>query len=125
LTRSSANGKIGAPDSPVPAPDSPVPHRSGRWPITDSVIVGRRRTGQSGGSTGPSGGPVEVIVFSRIEIFFARKGATARGSFGAIKGPPRRPFGEYKCSKQVHTSSDQILSLLVLCISLVCVEAKL
>jgi hypothetical protein len=38
---------------------------------------------------------------------------------------PRRPFGEHKCSKQVHASSDQFFSLPLLCISLVCVEVKL
>jgi hypothetical protein len=41
------------------------------------------------------------------------------------KRDPRRPFGEHKCSKQVRTSSDQIFSLPLLCIYLVCVEVNL
>jgi hypothetical protein len=98
--------------------ESPVPHRSGRWSIKDRAIVRWRRTGLSGA-------PVEVTVFPRIEIFFTRKGVTARGSFGAIKGPPRRPFGEHKYNQQVHTSTDHILSLPLMCTSLVCVEAQL
>jgi hypothetical protein len=45
--------------------------------------------------------------------------------FGAIKGTPRRLKQAHKCSQQVHTSFGSILSLPLLCISLVCVEAKL
>jgi hypothetical protein len=45
--------------------------------------------------------------------------------FGTIKGTPMRLQQEYKSSQQVHTSFGSILSLPLLCISLVCVEAKL
>jgi hypothetical protein len=48
-----------------------------------------------------------------------------RGSFEAIKGPPRHPFEEVMCNKQVYTSSDHILSLPLLCISLFYAEAQL
>jgi hypothetical protein len=37
--------------------------------------------------------PTTEVVFPGIEIFFARKEAMARVSFGAIKGPLWRPFG--------------------------------
>jgi hypothetical protein len=50
---------------------------------------------------------------------------TAPRPFGAIKGTPGRLKQEHKCSQQVHTSFGSILSLPLLCISLVCVEAKL
>jgi hypothetical protein len=50
---------------------------------------------------------------------------TAPRPFGAIKGTPRRLKQHNKCSQQVHTSFGSILSLPLLCISLVCVEAKL
>jgi hypothetical protein len=50
---------------------------------------------------------------------------TAPRPFGAIKGTPRRLKQVQKCSQQVHTSFGSILSLPLLCISLVCVEAKL
>jgi hypothetical protein len=50
---------------------------------------------------------------------------TAPRPFGAIKGTPRRLKQEHKSSQQVHTSFGSILSLPLLCISLVCVEAKL
>jgi hypothetical protein len=65
---------------------------------------------------------VTEAVFPGIEIFFSRKAVTTRGSLGAIKGTPRRPFGVEKSNKQVHTSSDHILSLPLLCISLVCLD---
>jgi hypothetical protein len=45
--------------------------------------------------------------------------------FGDIKGTPRRLKQVHKCSQQVHTSFGSILSLPLVCISLVCVEAKL
>jgi hypothetical protein len=50
---------------------------------------------------------------------------TAPRPFGAIKGTPRRLKQVHKCSQQVHTSFGSIISLPLLCISLVCVEAKL
>jgi hypothetical protein len=82
-------------------PDGPVVHRTVRCPRrSDSYFPG-------------------------LGSSFARKGAADRGSFGAIKGSPRHPFGVHKGSQQVHTSSDHILSLPLLCISLVCVEAQL
>jgi hypothetical protein len=123
---SSANKQTGAPDSPLSALDSLIPpHRSGGWPIKDTTTIGQRRTRQSGVGTGQFGVPAKVVVFPRIEIFFTRKGATTRGSFGPIKEPSRRPFGVHKCSQQIYTSSDHILSLPLLFISLVCVEAQL
>jgi hypothetical protein len=50
---------------------------------------------------------------------------TAPRPFWTIKGTPRRLQQEKKSSQQVHTSFGSILSLPLLCISLVCVEAKL
>jgi hypothetical protein len=44
---------------------------------------------------------------------------------GTIKGTPRCLQQVYKSSQEVHTSFGSILSLPLLCISLVCVEAKL
>jgi hypothetical protein len=63
----------------------------------------------------------KLKVFPGLMSFSQGKGQR----LGAIKGPPRRPFGVYKCNKQVHTSSDHIFSLPLLCISIVCVEAQL
>jgi hypothetical protein len=56
---------------------------------------------------------------------FPNKAPTAPRPFGAIKGTPRRLKQVHKCSQQVHTSFGSILSLPLLCISLICVEAKL
>jgi hypothetical protein len=53
------------------------------------------------------------------------KAPTAPRPFGAIKGTPRRLKQVHKSNQQVHTSFGSILSLPLLCISLVCVEAKL
>jgi hypothetical protein len=50
---------------------------------------------------------------------------TAPRPFGAIKGTPRHLKQVHKSSQQVHTSFGSILSLPLLCISLVCVEVKL
>jgi hypothetical protein len=50
---------------------------------------------------------------------------TAPRRFRVIKGTPSRLKQEYKRSQQVHTSFGSILSLPLLCITLVCVEAKL
>jgi hypothetical protein len=47
------------------------------------------------------------------------------GPLGLRKGPPRRLKQVHKCSQQVHTLFGSILSLPLLCISLVCVEAKI
>jgi hypothetical protein len=44
---------------------------------------------------------------------------------GTIKGTSRRLQQAHKSSQQVHTSLGSILSLPLLCISLVCVRAKL
>jgi hypothetical protein len=85
----------------------------------------RGRFRKANGDCSQSGAPAKLEVFPMIGIFFTRKGATARGSLGAIKGHPRCPFEVDKHSQQVHTSSDHILSLPLLCISLVCVEAQL
>jgi hypothetical protein len=41
-------------------------------------------------------------VFPGIEIFFSRKAVMARGSLGAIKGTPRRPFGVEKSKKSLY-----------------------
>jgi hypothetical protein len=56
---------------------------------------------------------------------FPNEAPTAPRPFGAIKGTPRRLKQEKKSSQQVHTSFGSILSLPLLCISLVCVEVKL
>jgi hypothetical protein len=45
--------------------------------------------------------------------------------FGAIKGTPRRLKQVHKCSQQLYTSFGSILSLPLVYISLVCVQAKL
>jgi hypothetical protein len=50
---------------------------------------------------------------------------TAPRPFGAIKGTPRRLKQVHKSIQLVHTSFGSIISLPLLCISLVCVEAKL
>jgi hypothetical protein len=50
---------------------------------------------------------------------------TASRPFGTIKGTPRRLQQVKKSSQQVRTSFGSIHSLPLLCISLVCVEAKL
>jgi hypothetical protein len=47
------------------------------------------------------------------------------GSLEAIKGTPRHPFEEEKCKNHSIHHYDHILSLSLLCISLVFVEAKL
>jgi hypothetical protein len=50
---------------------------------------------------------------------------TAPRPLGSIKGTPRRLQQEHKCSQQLYTSFRSILSLPLVCISLVCVKAKL
>jgi hypothetical protein len=50
---------------------------------------------------------------------------TAPRPFGTLKGTPRRLQQVHKSNQQVHTSFGSILSFPLLCISLVCVEAKL
>jgi hypothetical protein len=50
---------------------------------------------------------------------------TAPRPFGAIKGTRRRLKQQHKCSQQLYTSFGSILSLPLVYISLVCVEAKL
>jgi hypothetical protein len=56
---------------------------------------------------------------------FPNKAPTTPRPFGTIKGTPRRLQQVHKSIQQVHTSFGSILSLPLLCISLVCVEAKL
>jgi hypothetical protein len=50
---------------------------------------------------------------------------TAPRPLETIKGTPRRLQQAHKSSQEVHTSLGSILSLPLLCISLVCVKAKL
>jgi hypothetical protein len=50
---------------------------------------------------------------------------TATWPLGSIKGTPRRLQQLHKCSQQLYTSLGSILSLPLVYISLVCVEAKL
>jgi hypothetical protein len=50
---------------------------------------------------------------------------TAPRPLGSIKGTPRRLQQKYKCSQRLYTSFGSILSLPLVCISLVCVKAKL
>jgi hypothetical protein len=71
-------------------------------------------------ATGQSGAPA-----TREGWELPNEAPTAPRPFGAIKGTPRRLKQVHKSSQQVHTSFGSILSLLLLCISLVCVEAKL
>jgi hypothetical protein len=71
-------------------------------------------------ATGQSGAPA-----TREGWELPNEAPTAPRPFEAIKGTPRRLKQVYKSSQQVHTSFGSILSLPLLCISLVCVEAKL
>jgi hypothetical protein len=71
-------------------------------------------------ATGQSGAPA-----TREGWELPNEAPTALRPFRAIKGTPRRLKHVHKCSQQVHTSFGSILSLPLLCISLVCVEAKL
>jgi hypothetical protein len=71
-------------------------------------------------ATGQSGAPA-----NREGWELPNEAPTAPRPFGTIKGTPRRLQQVRKCSQQVHTSFGSILSLPLLCISLVCVEAKL
>ena len=71
-------------------------------------------------ATGQSGAPA-----TREGWELPNEALTAPRPFGAIKGTPRRLKQVHKSSQQVHTSFGSILSLPLLCISLVCVEAKL
>jgi hypothetical protein len=71
-------------------------------------------------ATGQSGAPATREGWER-----PNEAPTAPRPFGAIKGTPRHLKQVHKCSQQVHTSFGSILSLSLLCISLVFVEAKL
>jgi hypothetical protein len=71
-------------------------------------------------ATGQSGAPA-----TREGWELPNEAPMAPRPFGAIKETPRRLKQVHKCSQQVHTSFRSILSLPLLCISLVCVEAKL
>jgi hypothetical protein len=71
-------------------------------------------------ATGQSGAPA-----TREDWELPNEAPTAPRPFGAIKGTPRRLKQAHKCSQQVHAPFGSILSLPLLCISLVCVEAKL
>jgi hypothetical protein len=71
-------------------------------------------------ATGQSGAPA-----NREGWELPNEAPTAPMPFGTIKGTPRHLQQEYKRSQQVHTSFGSILSLPLLCISLVYVEAKL
>jgi hypothetical protein len=71
-------------------------------------------------ATGQSGAPA-----TREGWELPNEAPTAPRPFGAIKGTPRRLKQVHKSSQQVHTSFGSILSLPLLCISLVCVDAKL
>jgi hypothetical protein len=71
-------------------------------------------------ATGQSGAPA-----TREGWELPNEAPMAPRPFGAIKGTPRRLKQVRKSSQQVHTSFGSILSLPLLCISLVCVEAKL
>jgi hypothetical protein len=70
-------------------------------------------------ATGQSGAPA-----TREGWELPNEAPMAPRPFGAIKGTHRRLKQVYKSSQQVHTSCGSILSPL-LCISLVCVEAKI
>jgi hypothetical protein len=73
------------------------------------------------------GGPPDCPVRRPTEgkDSFPNEAPTAPRPFGTIKGTPRRLQQVHKSIQQVHTSFGSILSLPLLCISLVCVEAKL
>jgi hypothetical protein len=66
-----------------------------------------------------------VHPWTEEHLKFLKEGTMTPRPLRAIKGTSRRPFGQHKCNKQVHTSSDHILSLPLLCISVVCVESQL
>jgi hypothetical protein len=73
----------------------------------------RCATGQSGAPTNREGWELQ------------NEAPTTPIPFETIKGTPRHLQQEYTSSQQVHTSFGSILSLPLLCISLVFVEAKL
>jgi hypothetical protein len=87
----------------VDTPNGPVVHQKFQCSSAQKEGGNQIQDGMLHWSIGQSGAPVEMAVFPRIEIFFTRKGAIARCSFGAIKGPPRCPFGRHTSSQQVHT----------------------
>jgi hypothetical protein len=70
--------------------------------------------------TGQSGAPATMEGWE-----LPHEASTAPRPFGTIKGTPRRLQQVHKSSQQVHTSFGSIISLPLLCISLVCVEEKL
>jgi hypothetical protein len=71
-------------------------------------------------ATGQSSAPATMEGWE-----FPNETPTPPRPFGAIKRTPRRLKQVHKSSQQVHTSFGSILSLPLLCISLVYVEAKL
>jgi hypothetical protein len=70
--------------------------------------------------TGQGGAPA-----NRESWELPNEAPTTPRPLGTIKGTPMHLQQEYKSSQQVHTSFGSILSLPLLRISLVCVEAKL
>jgi hypothetical protein len=71
-------------------------------------------------ATGQSGAPA-----TREGWELPNQAPMAPRPFGTIKGTPNHLQQAHKSSQQVHTSFGSILSLPLLCMSLVCVEAKL
>jgi hypothetical protein len=71
-------------------------------------------------STGQSGAPIDMEGWE-----LPNEAPKALRPLGTTKGIPRRLQQGYKSSQQFHTSFGPILSLPLLCISLVCVEVKL
>jgi hypothetical protein len=74
-----------------------------------------------------SGGAPDCSVHHPIEgkDCLPKRIPTAPRPLGSIKGTPRRLQQGHKCSQQLYTSFGSILSLPLVYISLVCVEAKL
>jgi hypothetical protein len=89
------------------------PFKEGNCQSDPLLCSVRWRTGQSGAPTDREGWELP------------NEAPTAPRPLGTIKGTPWCLQQGYKSSQQVHTSFGSILSLPLLCISLVCVEAKL
>jgi hypothetical protein len=114
---SACNDRMGSPDSPLChwTVRCPPEKEMNRSPALVTVA-------QEGVWCAPG-----CSVHPRTEehLKFPKEVTTAPRPLGAINRTPRCPFGQHKCNRQVHTSSDHILSLPLLCISLVCVESRL
>jgi hypothetical protein len=123
-TRGLSQRSVGAPDCPVCTRQCPV--RQEVWRATVGFTRKGRRSG-TGQALFMSGGAPDCPVHHPTEgnKCLPNGMPTAPRPLGTLKGTPRRLQQWHKCSQQVHTSFGSILSLPLLFISLVCVEAKL